>query len=182
MHRPLTETNLRRSASTSRWLLSTADDQRCQLWKSAKALHRLDLYRARAQRSRLHVDDDDDDSLILSPCHPILSSRNGFDFHVYFMPTNPVHVRHVLQLHQRISSEFPELPIYCVSDGPKGPHPTATFKVLTNTLIRLALFLAGSSSIEDPLSDTYRDHAELASWIGQPWPLNLEVLKGHGTE
>ncbi|KAI6164619.1 hypothetical protein EDD17DRAFT_358351 [Pisolithus thermaeus] len=161
MHRPLTETNLRRSASTSRWLLSTADDQRCQLWKSAKALHRLDLYRARAQRSRLHVDDDDDDSLILSPC---------------------LHVRHVLQLHQRISSEFPELPIYCVSDGPKGPHPTATFKVLTNTLIRLALFLAGSSSIEDPLSDTYRDHAELASWIGQPWPLNLEVLKGHGTE
>ncbi|KAI6096920.1 hypothetical protein EDD16DRAFT_1670736, partial [Pisolithus croceorrhizus] len=68
------------------------------------------------------------------------------------MPTNPVHVRHVLQLHQRISSEFPELPIYCVSDGPKGPHPTATFKVLTNTLIRLALFLAGSSSIEDPLT------------------------------
>ncbi|KAG6334667.1 hypothetical protein ID866_4416 [Astraeus odoratus] len=40
---------------------------------------------------------------------PILQSRNGFDFHVYYMPTNPVHVKHVAALHQAIKREFPEV-------------------------------------------------------------------------
>ncbi|KAI6112105.1 DOPA-like domain-containing protein [Pisolithus croceorrhizus] len=92
------------------------------------------------------------------------------------MPTNPVHVRHVLQLHQRILSEFPELPIYRISDGPKGPHPTATFKVLTNTPHQTGALFGWLVVNRGPVDilvhpnrcDTYRDHAELASWIGQP--------------
>ncbi|KAI6113062.1 DOPA-like domain-containing protein [Pisolithus thermaeus] len=137
---------------------------------------------------------------------PILSSRNGFDFHVYFMPTNPVHVQHALQLHQRISSEFPELPIYRVWDRPigtpsricstytdqnySGPHPTAMFEVQTKTPHQMGALFGWLVVNRGPLDilvhpntdDAYRDHAELASWIGKPWPLNLEVLKGHRTK
>lgn len=121
---------------------------------------------------------------------PILSSRNGFDFHVYFMPTNPVHVQHALQLHQRISSEFPELPIYRVWDRPIGPHPTAMFEVQTKTPHQMGALFGWLVVNRGPLDilvhpntdDAYRDHAELASWIGKPWPLNLEVLKGHRTK
>ncbi|KAI6118649.1 DOPA-like domain-containing protein, partial [Pisolithus thermaeus] len=107
----------------------------------------------------------------------ILLSRNGFDFHVYFMPTNPVHVRHVLQLHQRILSEFPEYICNMHSDQIcSGPHPTATFKVLTNTPHQTGALFGWLVVNRGPVDilvhpnrcDTYRDHAELASWIGQP--------------
>ena len=27
--------------------------------------------------------------------------------------------------------------------------------------------------------DQYKDHTELMSWIGKPWPLNVEILKKH---
>jgi aromatic ring-cleaving dioxygenase len=27
--------------------------------------------------------------------------------------------------------------------------------------------------------DAYADHTELMSWMGKPWPLNVEILKKH---
>jgi aromatic ring-cleaving dioxygenase len=28
-------------------------------------------------------------------------------------------------------------------------------------------------------SDAYKDHTELATWMGKPWPLHTDMLKGH---
>ncbi|KIM52967.1 hypothetical protein SCLCIDRAFT_1223291 [Scleroderma citrinum Foug A] len=118
---------------------------------------------------------------------PIISSRNGFDFHVYFMPSNPVHVKHATELHARIHQEFPELPIYRIWDRPIGPHPTAMFEVQTMTPHQTGALFSWLVVNRGPLDvlvhpntdDTYRDHAELATWMGNPWPLNMEILKAH---
>ncbi|KAL4078610.1 DOPA-like domain-containing protein [Scleroderma yunnanense] len=120
---------------------------------------------------------------------PILSSRNGFDFHVYFMPSNPVHVEHARELHGRISREFPELPIYRIWDRPIGPHPTGMFEVQTTNPHQTGALFSWLVVNRGPLDvfvhpntdNPYRDHVELATWMGNSWPLNLEILKVHET-
>ncbi|OJA14988.1 hypothetical protein AZE42_04329 [Rhizopogon vesiculosus] len=62
---------------------------------------------------------------------PIDPSNNGFDFHIYYMPSVPTQAQYAKELHECIRREFPELRIYRLWDKAVGPHPTAMFEVNT---------------------------------------------------
>ncbi|KAG9313042.1 DOPA-like domain-containing protein [Chiua virens] len=120
---------------------------------------------------------------------PIKTSSGGFDFHgkwgaIYYMQNSPEQTEYARDLHARIAREFPEVSaVYNTFD--KGPHPTAMFEVNTLTPHQTGALLSWLVVNHGPLDvfvhpntgDTYRDHAELAMWIGKPWPLYLEMLK-----
>ncbi|ETW79054.1 hypothetical protein HETIRDRAFT_478392 [Heterobasidion irregulare TC 32-1] len=117
---------------------------------------------------------------------PIDPSNNGFDFHIYYMQNVESQQKYARELHERIRREFPELRIYKFWEKPVGPHPTAMFEVntfdphQTGTLFSwLAVNRGPCSVLIHPNTDnSYRDHTELATWMGTPWPLLTEVLKG----
>ncbi|KIK01477.1 hypothetical protein K443DRAFT_678340 [Laccaria amethystina LaAM-08-1] len=118
---------------------------------------------------------------------PIDSSNNGFDFHIYYLPTAESEATFARELHERVRREFPELRIYKFWDRPVGPHPTAMFEVDTFTPHQTGAFFSWLTVNRGPCSvlihpntnDAYKDHTELMSWMGRPWPLNVEMLKGH---
>lgn len=51
---------------------------------------------------------------------PIRPDKNGFDFHIYYMPTATEEAQYAKELHERIRREFPELRIYKLWDKPVG--------------------------------------------------------------
>ncbi|KAF4593023.1 hypothetical protein EYR38_008730 [Pleurotus pulmonarius] len=116
---------------------------------------------------------------------PIDSSNNGFDFHIYYMPTIPAEAKYAKELHERIRREFPELRIYRFWDKPVGPHPTAMFEVNTFTPHQTGTLFAWLTVNRGPCSvlihpntdDPHKDHTELQSWMGRPWPLHTNILK-----
>ncbi|KXN87387.1 hypothetical protein AN958_08818 [Leucoagaricus sp. SymC.cos] len=116
---------------------------------------------------------------------PIDSSNNGFDFHIYYMHTDQAEFGFAQELHERIRREFPELRIYRFRDKPVGPHPTAMFEVNTFTPHQTGAFFSWLVVNRGPCSvlvhpntnDAVRDHTELVTWMGRPWPINVEVLK-----
>lgn len=69
---------------------------------------------------------------------PIDSSNNGFDFHIYYMPTNKDDADYAKALHERIRREFPELRIYRFWDRAVGGYPSnfSTRDQLTHRLLR----------------------------------------------
>ncbi|PBK72401.1 hypothetical protein ARMSODRAFT_954093 [Armillaria solidipes] len=132
---------------------------------------------------------------------PIDKKNNGFDFHIYYMQHAPDEIEYARKLHERIRREFPEMRIYRFWDRPVGPHPVPMFEVntftphMTGTLFSwlavnrgpcswVSPFYAcnrhssvGSSVLIHPnTGDQYRDHTELVTWMGRPWPLNTDLL------
>ncbi|KAI0675730.1 DOPA-like domain-containing protein [Trametes maxima] len=116
---------------------------------------------------------------------PIDSSNNGFDFHIYHKPNSPEEAKYAAELHERIRREFPELRIYRFWDKPIGPHPVPMFEVnvfnphQTGTFFSWLAVNRGPCSvlIHPNTNDGYRDHTELATWMGTPWPLNVSMLQ-----
>ncbi|KAL5531526.1 hypothetical protein ACEPAG_4403 [Sanghuangporus baumii] len=116
---------------------------------------------------------------------PIDSSNNGFDFHIYYMQAIDSQKEYARALHERIRREFPELRIYRFWEKPVGPHPVAMFEVntftphQTGTLISWLVVHRGPCSVlvHPNTGDAYADHTELATWIGKPWPLHVDILK-----
>ncbi|KAJ3572687.1 hypothetical protein NP233_g2928 [Leucocoprinus birnbaumii] len=113
--------------------------------------------------------------------------------------------KYAKQLHERIRREFPELRIYKVWDKAvgacmrsrstalvaylaAGPHPTAMFEVNTFTPHQTGAFFAWLVVNRGPCSvlvhpntdDAVKDHTELATWMGTPWPLNVDLLRRLG--
>ncbi|KIP10055.1 hypothetical protein PHLGIDRAFT_125883 [Phlebiopsis gigantea 11061_1 CR5-6] len=115
---------------------------------------------------------------------PIDMSNNAFDFHIYYMQTDPEQAKFAGELHERIRREFPELRIYKFWDRPIGPHPVAMFEVntftplQTGTLFGWLVVNRGPCSvlIHPNTNDEFKDHTELVSWMGTPWPINTDVL------
>ncbi|KII87386.1 hypothetical protein PLICRDRAFT_43019 [Plicaturopsis crispa FD-325 SS-3] len=116
---------------------------------------------------------------------PIDSSNNGFDFHIYYMQSIEEECTFAKALHERVRREFPELRIYKFWDKPVGPHPVAMFEVNTFNPHQTGAFFSWLTVHRGPCSvlihpntnDAYRDHTELMSWMGRPWPLNAEMLR-----
>jgi len=116
---------------------------------------------------------------------PIDSSNNGFDFHIYYMQAVEKEKAYARELHERIRREFPELRIYRFWEKPVGPHPTAMFEVNTFTPHQTGALFSWLTVNRGPCSvlihpntdDAFRDHTELMSWMGRPWPLNTEIVK-----
>ncbi|KAF9240667.1 DOPA-like domain-containing protein [Melanogaster broomeanus] len=116
---------------------------------------------------------------------PIDPSSNGLDFHIYYMPSSPEQTKYARELHERIRREFPELPVYRFWDRPVGPHPTAMFEVhvfnphQTGALFSWLVVNRGPCDvlIHPNTGDTYRDHTELATWMGKQWPLYTDRMK-----
>jgi len=117
---------------------------------------------------------------------PIDPTTNGFDFHIYYRPASVAESKYVKELHERIRREFPELRIYKLWDTPMGPHPTAMFEVGTFTPHQTGAFFCWLVVHRGPLSvlvhpitdDKWKDHSDLITWMGTPWPLYAEYLKG----
>ncbi|RXW18719.1 hypothetical protein EST38_g7133 [Candolleomyces aberdarensis] len=115
---------------------------------------------------------------------PIIKTNNGFDFHIYYMPSSPDESKFAKELHERIRREFPELRIYRFWDKAVGPHPTAMFEVNTFTPHQTGAFFSWLAVNRGPCSvlihpntdDALKDHTELATWMGRPWPLNIPTL------
>ncbi|KAF6761726.1 DOPA-like domain-containing protein [Ephemerocybe angulata] len=113
-----------------------------------------------------------------------VKTNNGFDFHIYYMPGNPDEALFAKELHERIRREFPELRIYRFWDKAIGPHPTAMFEVNVFTPHQTGAFFSWLALNRGPLSvlihpntsDPLKDHTELATWMGRPWPLNITPL------
>ncbi|KAI0821599.1 DOPA-like domain-containing protein [Irpex lacteus] len=116
---------------------------------------------------------------------PIDSSNNPFDFHVYYMQSDPEQLEFARKLHERIRREFTELRIYKFWEKPVGPHPVAMFEVntfnphQTGTLFGWLVVNRGPCSVlvHPNTDDPYLDHTERVTWIGKPWPINAELLK-----
>ncbi|KAI0057469.1 hypothetical protein BV25DRAFT_1892722 [Artomyces pyxidatus] len=116
---------------------------------------------------------------------PIDSSNNGFDFHIYFVHEDESELKYARELHERVRREFPELRIYKVFDRAVGPHPTGMFEVNTFTPHQTGAFFSFLTVNRGPCSvlihpntnDAYKDHTELMSWIGKPWPLKTDILR-----
>ncbi|PCH44172.1 hypothetical protein WOLCODRAFT_26527 [Wolfiporia cocos MD-104 SS10] len=119
---------------------------------------------------------------------PIDSSNNGFDFHIYYMQSSPVESQYAKELHERVRREFPELRIYKLWDKPVGPHPVAMFEVNTFTPHQTGAFFSWLTVNRGPCSvlihpntgNSVKDHTELMSWMGRPFPLLVETLKRSG--
>ncbi|EIW81181.1 hypothetical protein CONPUDRAFT_55737 [Coniophora puteana RWD-64-598 SS2] len=113
--------------------------------------------------------------------------KSGFDFHIYYIQKNPAAVKYATELHGRIRKEFPELKIFAMNDGPVGPHPTASFEVDTTTPHETGAFFSWLAVNRGPCdvlvhpntNDTYRDHTELATWMGRQWPIYDDLLRGN---
>ncbi|KAL1716877.1 DOPA-like domain-containing protein [Schizophyllum commune] len=118
---------------------------------------------------------------------PITKNNNGFDFHIYYMQSVPAQLQFARELHERIRREFPELRIYTFWEKPVGPHPVAMFEVNTFTPHQTGALFSWLAVHRGPLSvlihpntdDAYKDHTELPTWMGKPWPLYTDLLKGH---
>jgi len=116
---------------------------------------------------------------------PIDKVNNGFDFHIYYMQSVPSEMNFARYLHERIRREFPELRVYRFWEKPVGPHPTAMFEVNTFTPHQTGALFSWLTVNRGPCSvlihpntnDPYKDHTELLSWMGKPWPLYAEMLK-----
>ncbi|EPT00670.1 hypothetical protein FOMPIDRAFT_1122098 [Fomitopsis schrenkii] len=118
---------------------------------------------------------------------PINSSNNAFDVHIYYQPNSPAQTRYARELHERIRREFPELRIYKFWEKAVGPHPVPMFEVNLFTVHQTGAFFSWLVVNRGPCSvlihpntgDGYRDHTELATWMGQPYPLLTDMLR-HG--
>ncbi|KAH7914830.1 DOPA-like domain-containing protein [Hygrophoropsis aurantiaca] len=116
---------------------------------------------------------------------PFVPSKNGFDFHIYYMQSVQTEAQYAKELHERVRREFPELRIYRLWDKPIGPHPTAMFEVNTfdpHQTGALFSWLAVNRGPCDVLihpntGNALKDHTELATWMGRQWPLVTEMLK-----
>ncbi|ORY55344.1 DOPA-like domain-containing protein [Leucosporidium creatinivorum] len=112
-------------------------------------------------------------------------SNNAFDLHIYYNQNSPGQLAHARALHERIRREFPELRVYKFWEVPVGPHPVAMFEVNTFTPAQLGAIMGflvayrgGLSVLIHPnTDDEYRDHTERATWMGQPYPLNVSFLR-----
>ncbi|EIM79543.1 uncharacterized protein STEHIDRAFT_135697 [Stereum hirsutum FP-91666 SS1] len=113
---------------------------------------------------------------------PIHNSSNGFDFHIYYMQCVPAQLEYARLLHERVRREFPELHVFKFFEEPIGPHPTAMFEVNTFSPHQTGAFFSWLTVHRGPCSvlihpntgDVYRDHTELVTWMGNPWPLWTE--------
>ncbi|EIN09546.1 hypothetical protein PUNSTDRAFT_125733 [Punctularia strigosozonata HHB-11173 SS5] len=110
-----------------------------------------------------------------------------FDFHIYYMQSDPAQAQYAKELHERVRREFPELRIYKFWDKPVGPHPVAMFEVntfnphQTGALFSWLVLNRGPCSVlvHPNTEDAYGDHTERATWLGRQWPLNVDLLRGH---
>lgn len=59
-----------------------------------------------------------------------------------------------------------------VNRGPCEYVHTSIFQVSSLTLLSVQSVLVHPNT-----GDAFRDHAELATWIGRSWPLHLDLLK-----
>lgn len=79
----------------------------------------------------------------------------------------------------------PELRIYRLWDKPIGPHPVAMFEVNVFTPEHFGAFIPWLVINRGPLSalvhpntgDDVRDHTQRATWMGEPYPLNVGMLR-----
>ncbi|KAK7061000.1 hypothetical protein VNI00_000735 [Paramarasmius palmivorus] len=132
---------------------------------------------------------------------PIDKTDNGFDFHgeqhrddtnyqrhdtrgtqVYYMQSVPEQLQYARELYERIQYEFPEIAfgrnqqVHTLQPRLKvdtfNPHQTGA-------LFSWLVIHRGPCSvlIHPNTGNDLKDHIELATWMGQPWPLNLEFLK-----
>ncbi|KZV93152.1 hypothetical protein EXIGLDRAFT_613391 [Exidia glandulosa HHB12029] len=112
-------------------------------------------------------------------------NKNGFDFHIYYNAHVTAELEFARELHERIRREFPELRIYKFWEKPVGPHPVAMFEVnvfdphQTGALFSWLAVNRGPCSvlIHPNTGDALKDHSELATWMGQRYPLILDFLK-----
>ncbi|TFK73761.1 hypothetical protein BDN72DRAFT_834377 [Pluteus cervinus] len=117
---------------------------------------------------------------------PIISKNNGFDFHIYYMQNVPSELKFAKELHEAVRREFPELRIYKFWEVPVGPHSTAMFEIntfnphQTGALFSWLVVNRGPCSvlIHPNTPDTHTDHTEYATWMGRPWPLYVDFMKG----
>ncbi|KAF1357115.1 DOPA-like domain-containing protein [Delphinella strobiligena] len=111
--------------------------------------------------------------------------RGGFDIHIYYQQNNDEEKKFAFELWERIRREFPELRIYTFWDKPIGPHPVAMFEVNLFTPEQFGAFIPWLVINRGPLSalvhpnteDDVRDHSQRATWMGQPFPLQLGGLR-----
>ncbi|KAF8518041.1 DOPA-like domain-containing protein [Hysterangium stoloniferum] len=116
---------------------------------------------------------------------PFIKHNNGFDFHIYYQPGNQKDIEYAKALHERIRREFPELRIYRFWEKPVGPHPVPMFEVnvfnphQTGALFSFLAVNRGPCSvlIHPNTGDPHRDHTELATWMGERWPVNTSILR-----
>jgi len=118
--------------------------------------------------------------------HPTTNGpRGGFDIHIYFQQTSPAQVQYARELHERVRREFPELRIYPLMERPVGPHPIGMFEVNVHSPEQFGAFVGWLVIWRGPLSalvhpntgDDVRDHSQRATWMGQPFPIDLGILR-----
>ncbi|OBW64576.1 MAG: Uncharacterized protein AUREO_053600 [Aureobasidium pullulans] len=105
--------------------------------------------------------------------------RGGFDVHVYFQQNIDSEVKFATELWERIRREC------IVWDKPIGPHPIAMFEVNLFTPAQFGAFVPWLVINRGPLSallhpntgDDIRDHTQRATWLGQPFPLQVGLLR-----
>ncbi|TPX31037.1 hypothetical protein SmJEL517_g05549 [Synchytrium microbalum] len=109
---------------------------------------------------------------------------NGFDFHVYFWQNNAKSVKSIIKLHDDFRREFPEIRVYMIHSKPVGPHTVGMFEINTFSPLETGVVFSwmvvnrGEHSvlIHPHTDDPVHEHSVLATWMGQPVPIDLEML------
>ncbi|TPX40763.1 hypothetical protein SeMB42_g02875 [Synchytrium endobioticum] len=110
---------------------------------------------------------------------------NGFDFHIYFLQNNHRSVKSIKALHGSFRRAFPLTRMYPIQARPGGPHTAGMFEVNACTPAELGAVFAwlvvnrGEHSvlIHPHVGNAVKEHTALATWMGQPFPIDTEMLE-----
>jgi DOPA 4,5-dioxygenase len=109
-------------------------------------------------------------------------------FHIYFNTTSPSQTAAALDLRNAVlalrkAGVFAAVPLARVNTAPIGPHPAGSYEIwvpkesFAAVFSYLSLNHGALSVLVHPLTrQEVADHSIRKAWIGDPWPVMLEVL------
>ncbi|KAF8534337.1 DOPA-like domain-containing protein [Trichophaea hybrida] len=129
-----------------------------------------------------------DVSKLSDPEFVLRNEVKEWHFHIYFNTTSPSQHAAALALRNAVlalrkAGVFAAVPLSRVNTAPIGPHPAGSYEIWVprESFAAVFSFLAlnhGSLSVlVHPLTrEERKDHSSRKAWIGEPWPVLLEVL------
>ncbi|CCX13031.1 DOPA-like domain-containing protein [Pyronema domesticum] len=130
----------------------------------------------------------DDDSKLSDPEFVLANKVKEWHFHIYFHTNSPVQRTAALKLRDAVlalrrSGVFVAVPLGRVNVAPIGPHPAGSYEIwvphesFAEVFSFMALNHGELSVLVHPLTRHEReDHSSRKAWIGQPWPILLDLL------
>ncbi|KAA8908982.1 DOPA-like domain-containing protein [Sphaerosporella brunnea] len=122
------------------------------------------------------------------PSFVLANEVKEWHFHIYFNTSSPSQRAAALNLRDAVlalrkAGVFAAVPLKRVNTAPIGPHPAGSYEIwvpresFAAVFSFLALNHGTLSVLVHPLTrEEVADHSTRKAWIGEPWPVLLDVL------